>query len=464
MNKNSPTTSRTSPARVVILGGGFGGLHAAKALRSTGVQITLVDRTNHHLFQPLLYQVATATLAPSDIAVPIRWVLRRQRNATVLLGEAERVDTVGQQVRLRDGRELAYDFLVVATGTRHSYFGHDEWEPFAPGLKTLDDARQIRGRFLDAFEEAEKCPDAQSQEEWITFAIVGGGPTGVELAGMIPEVARAMRVDFRHVDTSRTKVLLLESGPRLLPSFPESLANRARSDLEALGVQVHTGSLVVGIDADAVRVRVSKPGSSAIGAALAEEKQVRARTIFWAAGNTASPLARWLNAPLDRAGRIRVAPDLSLPGQPRVFVIGDLAALEDTAGVVVPAVAPAAIQQGRLAGENIGRLLAGRLTRPFVYFNKGNLATIGRAKAIADLGRVHLTGVVAWIFWLFVHILNLVGFRNRVSVLLQWSYAYFTYQRGMRLITGVDVEDARAGTRCVSRPTVGLFAQREDQP
>ncbi len=464
MNKNSPTTSRTSHARVVILGGGFGGLHAAQALRGTAVQITLVDRTNHHLFQPLLYQVATATLAPSDIAVPIRWVLRRQRNVTVLLGEAERVDTLGQQVRLRDGRELPYDFLVVSTGTRHSYFGHDEWESFAPGLKTLDDARQIRGRFLKAFEEAEKCPDAQSQEEWITFAIVGGGPTGVELAGMIPEVARAMRRDFRHVDTTRTKVILLESGPRLLPSFPDSLAKRALSDLELLGVEVHTRSLVVGIDADVGRVRVSGPGTSAVGAGPAEDKQVRARTIFWAAGNTASPLARSLDAPLDRAGRVRVAPDLSLPGQPRVFVVGDLAALEDTAGVVVPAVAPAAIQQGQLAGDNIGRLLAGRATRPFLYVNKGNLATIGRAKAIADLGRVHLTGVVAWIFWLFVHILNLVGFRNRASVLLQWSYAYFTYQRGMRLITGVDVEATRAVTRCASHPTVGPFAQREDQP
>jgi NADH dehydrogenase len=455
--------TRTSPARVVILGGGFGGLHAAQALRSTAVQVTLVDRTNHHLFQPLLYQVATATLAPSDIAVPIRWVLRRQRNVTVLLGEAEHVDTRGQRVRLRDGLEVPYDFLVVSTGTRHSYFGHDEWESFAPGLKTLDDAREIRGRFLEAFEQAERCSDAPSQDEWITFAIVGGGPTGVELAGMIPEIARAMRRDFRHVDTTRTKVILLEAGPRLLPAFPENLADRARRDLEVLGVEVHTRRLVVGINPDAVRVRVSEPGASANDAARAEEHMVRARTIFWAAGNTASPLAMSLDAPLDRAGRVLVAPDLSLPSQPNVFVIGDLAALTDTAGVIVPAVAPAAIQEGQLTGQNIGRLLAGRPTRAFRYFNKGNLATIGRAKAIADFGRLHLTGFVAWIVWLFVHILNLVGFRNRVSVLLQWAYAYLTYQRGMRLVTSVDMEASRARAGCASRPTVGQFAPRERQ-
>jgi NADH:quinone reductase (non-electrogenic) len=451
-------------SRVVILGGGFGGLRAAQALRRAPVQITLVDRTNHHLFQPLLYQVATATLAPSDIAVPIRWVLRRQRNVTVLLGEAERVDTRGQRVRLRDGREVPYDFLVVSTGTRHSYFGHEEWESLSPGLKTLDDAREIRGRFLEAFEEAENCPDTPSQDEWLTFAIVGGGPTGVELAGIIPEIAHAMRRDFRRVDTTRTKVILLEAGPRLLPAFPKNLADRARRDLELLGVEVHTHRLVVGIEPDAVRVRVSEPGASCGAATSAEEQQIRARTVFWAAGNTASPLARSLDAPLDPTGRVRVAPDLSLPGRPSVFVIGDLAALTDTAGVVVPAVAPAAIQQGQLAGDNIGRLLAGRPTRPFVYFNKGNLATIGRAKAIADFGRVHLTGFAAWIVWLLVHILNLVGFRNRVSVLLQWAYAYFTYQRGMRLITGVDVEATRARTPCAPRPTVSPSVPREDQP
>jgi NADH dehydrogenase len=281
---------------------------------------------------------------------------------------------------------------------------------------------------------------------------------------MIPEIARAMRRDFRRVDTTRTKVILLEAGPRLLPAFPENLAERARRDLEGLGVEVHTGRLVVGIEPDAVRVRMSEPVASADGAMRTGEQQVRARTVFWAAGNTASPLARSLDAPLDRAGRLRVTPDLSLPNLPNVFAIGDLAALTDTAGVVVPAVAPAAIQEGQLTGKNIGRLLAGRPARPFRYFNKGNLATIGRARAIADFGRVHLTGFVAWIFWLFVHILNLVGFRNRVSVLLQWAYAYFTYQRGMRLITGVDVEATRARAGCASRPPIGPFAQREDQP
>jgi NADH:quinone reductase (non-electrogenic) len=453
----------TSPARVVILGGGFGGLHAARQLRRTTVRITLVDRTNHHLFQPLLYQVATATLAPSDIAVPIRWVLRRQRNVTVLLGEAERVDTRGQRVRLRDDRAIPYDFLVIATGTRHSYFGQDEWESFAPGLKTLDDARAIRGRFLQAFEEAERCPDAPPQDEWLTFAIVGGGPTGVELAGIIPEIARALRRDFRSVDTTRTKVILLEAGPRLLPAFPETLAERARRDLGALGVEVHTNSVVVGVNSVAVRVRMGGPHGSAAGAPRAEERQIRARTTFWAADNTASPLARSLDAPLDPAGRVRVTSDLSLPNTPNVFVIGDLAALIDTAGVVVPAVAPAAIQEGKLAGENIDRLLAGRPTRPFQYCNKGNLATIGRAKAIADLGRLHLTGFVAWTFWLFVHILNLVGFRNRVSVLVQWAYAYFTYQRGMRLITGVDVEATRGRAGCASRPPTAPLARTERQ-
>jgi NADH dehydrogenase len=453
--------SRPSVARVVILGGGFGGLHAARALRRAPVQITLVDRTNHHLFQPLLYQVATATLAPSDIAVPIRWVLRRQRNATVLLGEADRVDTRGQQVRLRDGRDLPYDFLVVSTGTRHSYFGHDQWEPLAPGLKTLDDAGRIRARFLEAFEEAEGCADPQAQGEWVTFAVVGGGPTGVELAGIIPEIARAMRRDFRRVDTKRTKVVLLEAGARLLPSFPDNLASRARRDLESLGVEVHTHSLVVGIGADAVRVRPSEPGTAADDSAGGEERLVRARTTFWAAGNTASPLARSLDAPLDPAGRVRVALDLSLPGRPNVFVIGDLAALTDTASVAVPAVAPAAIQEGKLAGENIRRLLAGRPTRAFRYLNKGNLATIGRAKAIADFGRIHLSGFTAWVLWLFVHIMYLVGFRNRVSVLLQWAYAYFTYQRGARILTGVDLEATRA---TASRPGAVSPVEEERQP
>jgi NADH:ubiquinone reductase (H+-translocating) len=296
-----------------------------------------------------------------------------------------------------------------------------------------------------------------------SFAIVGGGPTGVELAGIIPEIARAMRRDFRSVDTTRSKVILLEAGPRLLPAFPETLAERARRDLGALGVAVHTDSVVVEVDPVAVRVRMSEPKGSAARAPRTEERQIRARTTFWAAGNTASPLARSLDAPLDPAGRVRVTADLSLPNVPNVFVIGDLAALTDTAGVVVPAVAPAAIQEGQLAGENIRRLLAGCPTRPFHYVNKGNLATIGRAKAIADFGRVHLTGFVAWIFCLFVHILNLVGFRSRVSVLVQWAYAYFTYQRGMRLITGVDVEATRARGGCASRPPAAPFARTERQ-
>lgn len=444
-------------ARILILGGGFGGLRAARALRRAPADVTLVDRTNHHVFQPLLYQVATAALAATDIAVPIRWVLRRQRNMSVLLGEAERVDTREQRVWFTDGRAVPYDFLIIATGSRHSYFGHDEWESLAPGLKTLDDAREIRGRFLLAFEEAERCGDAQAQAEWMTFAVVGGGPTGVELAGMIPEIARAMRRDFRRIDTTRTKVLLLEAGPRILPTFPQSLADRARRDLEELGAHIRTNALVVGIRPDALDIRATEDLGSSVDGPHTGVQQVRARTIFWAAGNTASPLAQSLSAPLDHAGRVQVAPDLSLPGLANVFVVGDLATLTDTAGVVVPAVAPAAIQEGKLAGENIRRLLLGQPTRAFRYFNKGNLATIGRAKAIADFGSVRLTGLIAWIFWLFVHILNLAGFRNRVSVLFQWAFAYFTYQRGMRLITGVDVEAGRA--RCAPRPTVSPSAQ-----
>ncbi len=423
--------------RVVVLGGGFGGLSAARTLAHAPVTITVIDRTNHHLFQPLLYQVATAALAPSDIAVPIRWVLRTDPRVTVLLGEIERIDPRARVVHLEEGGAIPYDFLVVSTGSRHSYFGHEEWEPFAPGLKSLDDAREVRARFLRAFEEAEASDDPAVRDRWTTFAIVGGGPTGVELAGIIPEVARAMRREFRHVDTTRTRVVLLEAGPRILPSFPAGIAAHAARDLEALGVEVRVSSRVVGVDADGVDVRAADAKGD--GAA----QRIPARTVFWAAGNAASPIARSLGVPLDHAGRVRVAPDLSAPGLPEVFVVGDLAALTDTAGVDVPAVAPAAIQEGHLAGENIRRRLTGRPTRPFRYWNKGNLATIGRAKAIADFGRVRFTGFVAWVLWLFVHILNLVGFRNRMSVLLQWAYAYFTYGRGMRLLMGPHAGEGR---------------------
>ena len=409
--------------RVVIIGGGFGGLNAAKALRDAPVDVTLVDRTNHHVFQPLLYQVATAMLAPSDIAVPIRWVLRHQRNATVLLAEVRDVDLARRVVRLDDEpRELPYDFLVIATGSRHAYFGHDDWEPIAPGLKSLQDAFEIRRRFLGAFEEAEKATDDAERAAWQTFVIVGGGPTGVELAGMVPEVAkRALWRDFRRIDTRRTRVVLVEGGPRLLPSFPEPLSAHAKRDLEGLGVEVRTGIVVTRVEPDAVWLG---------------EERIPARTVFWAAGNAASPLTRSLGVPLDRVGRVAVEPDLSLPGHPEVFVIGDLARLEEN-GRLIPGVAPAAVQQGKAAARNIKRSLTRSPRVPFHYLNKGDMATIGRYRAIADFGhgRLQVAGFTAWVLWLFVHIMYLIGFRNRISVLLQWAYAFFTYQRGARLIT-----------------------------
>ena len=423
--------------RVVIIGGGFAGLSAAKVLGDAPVDLTVIDVTNHHLFQPLLYQVATATLAPSDITVPIRWVLRKHRNTTVLMATARRVDVARRVVVVDEGREIPYDYLVVATGARHSYFGHDEWEENAPGLKSIADAYDMRRRFLLAFEEAEKTTDPAERAALQTFVIVGGGPTGVELAGVLPDTARtALRDDFRNIDTRATRTLLLEGGPRILPAFPEELSEKARRDLTALGVEVRTNAIVTRIDAGAVYVG---------------DERIPTRTVFWAAGNAASPLGRSLGAPLDRAGRVFVARDLSLPDHPEVFVCGDLAAVRmDTDAAAappatpgaqvpppkfVPGVAPAANQMGTLAAKNVLRLVRGEATLPFVYHDKGNLATIGRHRAVADFGRFRVTGYLAWWFWLFVHLLYLVGFRNRVSVLVQWAYAYFTYQRGVRLIS-----------------------------
>ena len=425
----SPSETRSSRPRVVILGGGFSGLSAAKALGRAEVDVTVVDRTNHHVFQPLLYQVATASLAPSDIAVPIRWVLRSRRNVRVLMEEVESIDPARRVVVCtspggKDGRhELPYDYLIVATGARHSYFGHGEWEGLAPGLKSIEDALVVRNRFLAAFERAERTDDPERRRVEQTIVVVGGGPTGVELAGIIPSIAReALRRDFRRIDTRRTRVLLVEGGPRLLAAFPESLAARARRDLEELGVEVRLGTNVTAVEPGAVRIG---------------EERIEAGTILWAAGNEASPIAGSLGVPLDRAGRVLVEPDLSVPGHPELFVVGDLAAVPEDGGALVPAVAPAANQEGTHAARNVLRLLRGQPTKPFHYFNKGNLATIGRHRAIADFGWLRLTGWVAWWFWLFVHILYLVGFRNRVTVLIQWAYAYFTYQRGARLITGM---------------------------
>jgi NADH dehydrogenase len=410
---------------VVILGGGFGGLHAARALRDAPVDVTLVDRTNHHLFQPLLYQVANTSLAPSDIAAPIRWILHAQRNLTVLLGDVTHVDPVARRVHVANHESLTYDALIVATGARHAYFGHDEWAPFAPGLKTLDDALELRGRMLLAFERAEWASDADERRALTTFVIVGGGPTGVELAGTLPEFARAaLRPDFRRFDAGAVRVVLLEGGARLLPTFNQRVSATAKRDLETLGVEVRVGSVVTGVDADGV----------SIGG-----ERLRARTVFWAAGNQASPLGAMLGAPVDRNGRVLVEPDLSVGPHPEIFVIGDLAAARWTPDEWVPGVAPAAMQMGTIAGHNVMQRLRGGPTSPFRYRNKGEMATIGRNRAIAVFGRkFSLTGRLAWFIWLFVHILYLVGFRNRLSVLLQWGYAYFTFQRGVRLVTQAD--------------------------
>jgi len=410
--------------RVLIIGGGFGGLAAARKLRRANVDITLIDRTNHFIFQPLLYQVATAALAPSDITAPIRWILRRQRNTEVLMAEAREIDTGKRVVRVDDElRELPYDYLIVAPGSRHHYFGHDEWEPYAPGLKAIEDASEIRRRFLLAYEMAEKIDDPRERDEYLTFVIVGGGPTGVELSGAIPFIAKkALHSEFRRVDTRRTRVVLVEAGPRILPSFPEDLAAHAARDLADLGVEVRLNSFVTAVEHDGV----------CIG-----ENKIRARTAFWAAGNRASPLGKFLGAPLDGAGRVKVSADMSVPGHPEIFAIGDLATFEQD-GKLVPWVAPAANQQGAFAAKSIMRDLSGKPRGQFHYFNKGDLATIGRNRAIADFGKIRFTGRLAWLLWLFVHIMYLVGFRNRIVVFVEWAYAYFTYQAGVRLITDVE--------------------------
>jgi NADH:ubiquinone reductase (H+-translocating) len=418
-----PDTRPRRP-RVVIIGGGFGGIAAARALRRAHVDITLIDRTNHFIFQPLLYQVATAALAPSDITAPIRWILRSQRNTEVLMAEAREIDTERRVVRVDDDlRELPYDYLIVAPGSRHSYFGHDEWEPYAPGLKAIEDASEIRRRFLLAYEIAEKFEDPKEQEEYLTFVIVGGGPTGVELSGAIPFIAKkALVAEFRRVDTRRTRVILVEAGLRILPSFPEDLAQHATRDLTDLGVEVRVNSFVTKVEADGVSVGGEK---------------IRARTAFWAAGNKASPLGKFLGAPLDNAGRVKVNDDLSVPGHPEIFAIGDLATFQQD-GRMVPWVAPAANQQGAFAAKSIIRDTRRQPRKKFRYFNKGDLATIGRSRAIADFGRVRFAGRLAWFLWLFVHIMYLVGFRSRIVVFIEWAYAYFTYQAGVRLITDVE--------------------------
>ena len=407
--------------RVVIIGAGFGGLYAARVFKHAAVDVTVLDRTNHHLFQPLLYQVATATLAPTDIAAPIRHLLRAQRNTRVLLSEVNRID-VQQRTIECDGGALTvpYDYLIVASGSRHSYFGHSDWEKTAPGLKSIDDAIVVRQRFLLAFERAELATSDDERRRLLTFVIVGGGPTGVELAGMLPTISRkALPQDFRSIDASSARVVLLEGGPRVLPTFTEKLSQHAHRDLEELGVEVRTNAIVKRVERGAVYVG---------------EERIEAETIFWAAGNESSPLGRMLGAPLDRAGRVKVEADLSVPGHPEAFVVGDLAEMY-TDGKRVPGVAPAAMQSGARAAHNILRLVERRPTVPFRYRNKGDLATIGRNRAIAQFPFFEMWGRPAWFFWLFLHIMYLAGFRNRLSVLLEWAYSYFTFQRGTRLIT-----------------------------
>ncbi|MBK7292240.1 MAG: NAD(P)/FAD-dependent oxidoreductase [Holophagaceae bacterium] len=410
---------------VVILGGGFGGLAAAKALRRAPVDVTLIDQRNHHLFQPLLYQVATAALNPSDIAVPIRQILRRQRNASVLLAEAVAVDPIGKRVLLSDGVNpegaVPYDFLILATGVTHSYFGHPEWAGAAPGLKTIEDALEIRKRILLAFESAEWETDPARQRAWLTFILVGGGPTGVELAGAIAEIARhVMTRDFRRIDPAKARVLLIEAGPRILPGFAPELSQWATEAISRLGVEVFTGNPVTALDNGGVTVHGEK---------------IEARTILWAAGVEGSPLASSLGAPLASGGRIPVQPDLSLTEAPGVFVIGDLASLNQD-GQPLPALAPVAVQEGRHAARNILRALQGLPGLPFTYHSRGMLATIGRAAAVGEVARLRFTGFAAWLFWLLVHIAWLIGFRNRFLVLTEWAWTYLRYERGARLITG----------------------------
>lgn len=423
------------PHQVVIVGGGFGGLNAAQSLRQASIQVTLLDRRNFHLFQPLLYQVATGALSPANIAAPLRSILRHRSNVTVLLGEVIGINAVGRRVVLAD-TEIGYDTLIIAAGVRHHYFGNDPWEQLAPGLKTIEDATDIRRRVLLAFENAERELDPEKQRVWLTFAIIGGGPTGVELAGAVAEIAHyTLRHDFRRIDLAQTRILLLEGTDRILPTYPPTLSATAAKDLAHLGVTVQTGTLVTAIQPGQITTRQG-----------AQITQINTHTILWAAGVQASPLGRALSeatgVKLDRAGRVMVKPNLSIPGHPEIFVIGDLASLNDENGKPLPGVAQVAIQQGHYVANLIQARLKSEMSQPapFHYRNLGNMATIGRASAVADLGRIKLSGFLGWVAWLFIHLISLVQFENRLLVMIQWAFSYFTRNRAARLITGTAAE------------------------
>ena len=432
-----------SALRVVVVGAGFGGLNAARSLAREKVQITIVDRKNHHTFQPLLYQVATAGLSPGEIAAPIRAVFRSHPNVISLLEEVRGFDLDRHIVHTGE-QDLPFDYLVVAAGATHAYFGHDEWEPFAPGLKTIEDALEIRRRVLLTFELAERQAEMGVSDEPLNFVVVGAGPTGVELAGTLAEITRhVLAHEFRNIDPARARILLLEGGPRVLPAYPDDLSRSAEEQLRRLGVEVRTSTMVTSVEAGAVRVG---------------ETRIIAPVILWAAGVAASPLGKALGVSTDRAGRVLVQPDLSIPGHPEVFVIGDLAALKDKNGKMLPGVAPVAIQQGKFVAKTIRRDLAGKPRVNFHYWDKGSLATIGRAAAIAQFGKIHISGFVAWLSWLFIHIFFLIGFRNRLLVFIQWAWSYFTYERGARLITGDNTLPGWSGMAPIS-PSVPTQAK-----
>jgi NADH dehydrogenase len=435
---------------VVIVGGGFGGLHAARALASAPVRVTLFDRHNYHLFQPLLYQVATASLSPGDIASAIRWVLRKQQNVEVLLGDVTSIDPAAQRVVVDRSQSISYDYLIIASGATHAYFGHPEWEQHAPGLKSLDDALIMRRKVLLAFEAAERETDPERQRRLLTFIIVGGGPTGVELAGALAEIARqTLRRDFRRIRPESARIVLVEGAPHLLPAFPEPLRAKARRALERLGVEVRTSSVVTGVDEEGVRWRPDlrkdqdrseqRRGTASAGSTGSDEERLYAATVLWAAGVAASPLAKSLGVGLDRVGRVPALPTLQVPGYPNIFVVGDLCALSQD-GQPLPGVAQVAMQEGAHASKNVLHAIRGEGLEPFRYKDYGIMATIGRGSAVGDVYGLKISGWFGWLFWLFLHIFWLIGFRNRIAVMSEWAWAYVTLQRRVRLITGLDRE------------------------